>query len=125
MNAPSRGVALVVDDEASLRTVLRLTLAGQGYRVLEAAGIASALAAAQPELAELKLALIDVNLAGESGLALADQLLALAPELPILMLSGAYPADLATWVAAHPHAGFLAKPFVRKDLLEAIAKLQV
>lgn len=122
MTAPSaRGVALVVDDESALRTVLKLTLAALGYRVLEAEDVAAAMAAAATE--RLSLAVIDYYLSDATGLELARALRQDSADLAILFLSGAYPAELAAWIQTHPRAGFLAKPFLRNELLAALAKV--
>ncbi len=84
----SEPVVLVVDDEIFNRDATGLTLQGLGYRVHTAASSAEALAiAARPE-ARLDLAILDVHLAGESGLDLAEALRKILPRMPIVFFTG-------------------------------------
>lgn len=75
---------LVIDDEAQIRMILRISLAAQGYRVLEAgsgrAGLALA-AEAHPDLLVLDLGLPDMD-----GKEVLDELRRWSP-MPVLVLS--------------------------------------
>ncbi len=75
---------LVIDDELQIRRFLRISLAAQGYTVLEAATGAEALAQialAQPDLAVLDLGLPDMD--GKDVLAKLRQ----SSQIPVLVLS--------------------------------------
>ena len=78
---------LVVDDEPTIRTLLVEVMLAQGYRVLEAADAATALALLSPDT-PLDLLITDVGLPGAlNGRQLADALRGLRPELPVLFIT--------------------------------------
>jgi two-component system, OmpR family, response regulator len=76
---------LVVDDESSIRGILRALLEREGYEIAEAAS--------GPEMWKclseggVSLITLDLNLAGEDGLALAREIRG-RMDLPIIMISG-------------------------------------
>src|SRR5437588_11195180 len=79
---------LVVDDEAALRVITRLSLQREGYTVLEAATPDEALRLAAGREAPIDLLLMDVDLAGIRGNDLAGRLAATRPDLKVLFCSG-------------------------------------
>ena len=60
-------LALVLDDSSAMRAILRRTLRGLGFEVVEAADVGSALELADRK-GPLDLALVDWNLPGPTGL---------------------------------------------------------
>ena len=115
--APEREpLILVVDDDNDVRLVLGELLHSLGYRLVEAADGAAALAALdrQPDLA-----IVDCELRGQRGTELAGQLLDRRPGLPVVFATGyseAAPADPR--LSAAP---FLHKPFRISDLANTVA----
>lgn len=75
---------LVVDDEATIREVLRRYLEREGYRVSEAGDGSQALRAIEQEPPDLVI--LDLMLPGIGGLVVADRI-RLGNELPIIMLT--------------------------------------
>ena len=75
---------LIVDDESTIRDVLRRYLEREGFEVVDAPDGRSALAAAESGLPDL--AVLDLMLPGMDGLTLAERLRDLGP-LPIVMLT--------------------------------------
>ncbi|RYZ07509.1 MAG: response regulator, partial [Myxococcales bacterium] len=112
---------LVVDDEPTLRAVMRRALARDGHQVLVAEDGARALKLAASHPAPIDLLLTDVVMPGISGLELARRLLEERPGLAVLYVSGftfeeaVPPTDLAQGVA------YLPKPF---DALVLTAKVR-
>ena len=110
---------LWVEDDASLRRVLRGLLASEGYALTEVddAARASALIATG---APWDLALLDLMLPpsgrAEEGLALLDQLLSAAPDLKVIALSGAGGRASALEAVRRGAYDFLQKP-VDPDVL--------
>ena len=79
-----RGRVLVVDDDATIRDVVRLNLEAQGFEVAEAEDVASGMRAFAE--APCVLAILDVMLPDGDGFELAGSLRARS-DLPIMMLS--------------------------------------
>jgi DNA-binding response OmpR family regulator len=110
---------LVVDDEADMRVVLTTVLELEGYAVSAAAdgeGALRAVAAARPALI-----LLDLRLPGLSGWDVAEALKAGGVAVPILVLSAA--PDVGAAAAEIGAAGWVAKPFDVRDVLERVARL--
>jgi len=102
---------LIVDDNASFREEMRGLLAEQGLDVVVGA---SSPADAQRQIAELRpdVALIDIDLGGESGLELARQLREQSGQgaVPYLILISTHDErEYADLIEASPAIGFLAK----------------
>lgn len=104
---------LVVEDEAPVRMVATRTLASAGYTVFEAASPLEARALCEREAIDVLLT--DVVMPGMRGPELALMLQAQRPALKVLLMSG-YQAS-AEDGATYP---FLAKPFTRQALLDAV-----
>lgn len=62
-------------------------------------------------------AIIDINLPGQNGLVLSDNLRQLAPTLPIVMISAMRPSDVNKFGTLMADIPFLSKPF-ELDALE-------
>jgi DNA-binding NarL/FixJ family response regulator len=102
---------LIVDDNASFREEMSGLLAEQGLDVVGGAGSA---AEAKRQIAELRpdVALIDIDLGGESGLELARQLRERPGQdaLPHLILISTHDeAEYADVIEASSAVGFVAK----------------
>jgi putative two-component system response regulator len=90
--APIR--VLVVDDEDGIRRTLRQWFERGGYVVLDAASAGAALEVVRLHRPDLML--LDIRMPGISGVDAIPQLLEVAPDLAIVMLSGAgEPVDAA------------------------------
>lgn len=77
---------LVVDDEANIREMLQQLLSITDYRVTPVATVDEALrvvAADRPQLV-----ITDLQLEDSDGFELAERVKAIAPEVPILLLTG-------------------------------------
>ena len=80
----SAGKILVVDDEPQIRRVMRVTLGGQGYEIVEARSGEEALERFREHLPDLVL--LDLNMPGMGGLETCRQLRA-GSETPIIVLT--------------------------------------
>lgn len=110
---------LLVDDDPTFCRVLGLALNRRGFAVVAAHGSAAALEQARIDLPEY--AVVDLNLAGDSGLGLIPDLLALDPAIRIVVLTGY--ASIATAVEAIKlgAVNYLAKPADADQILAAFA----
>ena len=105
-----QGRILLIDDEPSIRVVMQRTLRSLGYEVETAASGDEGVATVALNPARFRAALIDVTLPGMSTEAIFARLGALAPGLPILLMSGLDPNDVRTRFSAWPVADVLHKP---------------
>src|SRR5437870_6187424 len=114
---------LLADDEAFVRTFVRAILNTAGFEVLEASDGAEAIEIVQQVRGAIDLLVTDVRMPRMDGVALAQALTDMYPDIPILFISG-YSFDLEAEQQKRPakRCGFVAKPFVAKALLEAVHK---
>jgi len=114
---------LIVDDDLAVRTSLRLLLKQAGYAADAVAGPAEALAAVRAAVPQLVL--LDMNFSaatsGADGLGLLAELKALAPQLPVVLLTGWGSIGLAVAGMKAGAAEFLTKPWQNEALLQTIA----
>jgi len=113
---------LVVDDEPSIRRLLRAALERGGYAVLEAPDGPAALRVARES--QPALVLLDVALPRMSGLEVCRRLRDDPPtsRTPVLLLSGVSSAEPQK-LAQSGASGWLAKPFTPESLLERVGAL--
>jgi DNA-binding NtrC family response regulator len=117
-STPTENV-LVVDDDAPVRKLVARILGAQGYSVHEVADGATA----RRILATQSVALVfcDVNLAKESGLALAEEMLSRLDPPAVVMLSGVLDLSVAERALGCGAYGYVMKPFGANDLLVSAA----
>jgi CheY-like chemotaxis protein len=107
---------LLVEDEESVRQLVRDTLSAKGYCVIEAEDGEAGLAAASLHDGKIDLLITDVVMPGMGGRELVKQLAQLRPEAKVLYLSG-YTEDAILSDGTIDHgAAFLQKPFTLQNL---------
>lgn len=112
---------LLVEDEALVAMFVEDELQERGVRVIgPAATVADALQLLQGAEADggLDAAILDLNLAGESGMLVADALM--RAEIPFMIMTG---YDHSLRLGLHAGAPCLRKPFAAQELLQALAAL--
>ncbi len=116
----AREKILVVDDDRGLLTLMKARLEAADYDVLLAGGGEDALALAQEEI--FNAAVVDLKMEGMDGITLLEHLLAIQPNLPVILLT-AYGTIAGAVEATKKGAyDFLTKPFEAKDLLYRLRK---
>jgi DNA-binding response OmpR family regulator len=119
----SKGVVLVVDDEASIRLICRVNLDASGFDVLEAEDGETAVSIARSEQPDLIL--LDVMLPGIDGWEVAEELSATAEtrDIPIVFIT----ARLAAPDELRGHAvggvAYIGKPFDPGLLSETVTRV--
>jgi CheY-like chemotaxis protein len=106
---------LVVDDDPWVRVLARDVLAGDGYRVLEAADGPDAIRVAAEHPGPIHLLLSDVVMPGMNGCELAAGLLPLLPGLKVIFMS-AYDRDFLVREGLDPIGPVITKPFTTEYL---------
>jgi CheY-like chemotaxis protein len=115
--APS---VLIVDDNVRLAQTVAAYLEMQGFRAHPAHSAEEALLAAQR--ARFDLVLLDINMPGIDGLEVCRRLLAAAPAMRVLMLTGRDSAEDPLRAAAAGARGLLTKPISLATLREEILR---
>lgn len=125
LGQPQKGTEtiLLVEDEASVRTLIRDELRKLGYRVIEAKnGIEACLLATQ-QAGSFQLLLTDVGMPGMGGRELAQHLSVIKPDLRTLFISG-YMDDVGIMAGQEEGtSSFLQKPFTPEVLARAVRNL--
>lgn len=109
---------LIIDDEASIRSVLRTALAGESADVLEAASAESGLAVARTE--RLSMILLDLGLPDYDGVALCRSLRA-ASSVPIVVVSARHSDEEKARALDAGADDYVTKPF---STLELVARVR-
>ncbi len=118
---PDRPTILVVDDEATLRSVFADLLSSQGYRCITAANAVDALQIIEANVFKLDMLVTDIRMPGQlNGLDLANRVRELQPDTAILVISG-HAADPIMKEIEERGYRILKKPF-RHFHLEAAVK---
>lgn len=117
-------MVLLVDDSEFVCAAVKNVLRRARHRVLLATDLAAARRVCSRKRLSLDLVISDIQLPDGSGLTLSAELAAARPDLPVVLMSGAYrhnDPDL------RPHIGpariFLPKPFNSRDLLSTVHEI--
>ena len=110
---------LVVEDEAPVRGVVERVLTSAGYSLLLAKDGIEAQAVFAAHRERIQLVLTDVVMPNAGGLALVEALHAIAPSLPVVLMSGYGDVEPIQQQIAKG-LSFLAKPFSAVALREAV-----
>jgi PAS domain S-box-containing protein len=117
---PGSETILLVEDEESVRALVRQVLKRKGYNVLEAEHVSQALQICREHGGTIDLVVTDVVMPEMSGRDLATQLTALRPQMKVLYMSG-YTDDATLRRGILPRGtSFLQKPFTPEVLVRAI-----
>jgi DNA-binding NtrC family response regulator len=116
---PSQGRILVVDDEVTLRMLLRKALTKAGCRVEVADDGATAIEMLAIE--SFDLVVLDINMPGLSGHELAQRIEKEYPELPVVFMTAEPDSNNVKKAYAEGAKDFLVKPF--DDIDRVVAKI--
>jgi two-component system, NtrC family, response regulator GlrR len=107
---------LMVDDDKNILVVLGLRLEAEGYNVLSTGSAEDALRMAKDELFDL--ALLDLKLSeNENGIDLMEKMHQVAPEIPVIILTGYGTIDTAVEAMKRGAYSYLTKPFDHRELI--------
>nr|WP_277817313.1 response regulator [Pseudoroseomonas aerophila] len=114
---------LTVDDSASLRQMVRMTLTGAGYGVVEAEDGVDGLAKANARTVDMVVT--DLNMPRMNGLGLITELRKLPAYrgVPILFLTTESDAGIKAQAKAAGATGWITKPFQQEQLLTVVRKV--
>jgi putative two-component system response regulator len=114
-----RSTVLIVDDDDRMRDATERILKRAHYRVVQAASAGEARlvwAAHQPEVA-----LVDLELGGESGAALLNETWVRDLDTAVVVSTGSDDVDIANESFEHGASGYVVKPFTPNELLMQVS----
>jgi signal transduction histidine kinase/CheY-like chemotaxis protein len=114
------GTVLIVDDEPTVRDVLRLQLERLGYRTRAVENGLLALAHVRAHAGELLAVVLDQTMPVMGGAEAYRHLREIAPRLPVVLTTGYGEENLLELIAGDVHAAFLPKPFALGRLREVL-----
>jgi two-component system cell cycle sensor histidine kinase/response regulator CckA len=114
---------LVVEDDDAVRTVVRRTLEGSGYTVVEARDVGEATQLASEYEGPIDFLITDLIMPEMSGRDLARRVAELRPDVRVLYMSGYSDHTVLRQGMLSPDMEFLAKPFTRESLLDKVREI--
>jgi two-component system, cell cycle sensor histidine kinase and response regulator CckA len=114
---------LVVEDQDSVRALVRRVLERAGYVIRDAPNGEAALRALEQDADAIDLLLTDVVMPGFSGRELSERARAIRPELPVLFMSGYAEHEIARRGALGPEMHLIEKPFEHRALQRKVREV--
>ncbi len=114
---------LLVEDEESVRELVRETLKARGYTVIEASDGISGMRVAEGYPGKIEILITDVVMPGMSGRELAKRITAARPTIKVLYLSGYTEDAIIHEGALEPGTAFLQKPFTLQVLARKVREV--
>ena len=114
---------LVVEDQPSLRDLVRRVLEQKGYRVLEAPNGEQAVRVAESSVRPIQMVITDVVMPGMNARAMTARIRATWPAARVLYMSGYHDDDVMLQSLAMAKVDFLQKPFLPYDLAEKVREV--
>ncbi len=111
---------LIVDDDQSIRNMLAIVLAREGYRTVEAESGSHALRRLQEDSFDLVIS--DIKMPDLSGIELLKKIKAILPELPVIMVTAYASAGDAVEAMKLGAEDYLIKPFNLDELKLVLQK---
>lgn len=113
---------LIVDDTASIRSMLSALLRGQGYNVVaeleEGSGVMAAVRQHTPDIVCL-----DYQLPGRDGLEILHEINESAPQIDVIFMTASEDAAIEGKAADAGAAGFIRKPFAQTHILAELSQV--
>ena len=113
---------LVIDDSETIRQQVKQALAATGYEIIEAVDGLDGLEKLRA-LADVDMALCDVNMPRMNGLDMIAEVQRSGPKIPILMLTTEGQPSLIRRARESGAKGWIVKPFKAELLVAAVTKL--
>jgi PAS domain S-box-containing protein len=117
------GVILLVDDEPMVRSILRQGLEISGFKVLEAVDGVDGFASFVRHRSSISLVLLDLTMPRMGGDEVFEEIHRLAPEVPVVLMSGYSMEEATAALSGRGLAGFLSKPCSIKDALGVVTRV--
>jgi len=113
---------LIVEDEDAVRSIARISLEAQGYKVLEASDSNEAIQMFELHGSEIKMLVTDIVLPEIGGCELAATIRENCPQLPVLFTSG-QKMEILDKIEMIPSDKILNKPFLPQELAQRVREI--
>ncbi|HUD67537.1 MAG TPA: PAS domain S-box protein [Candidatus Sulfotelmatobacter sp.] len=114
---------LLVEDEESVRQLVRDTLEAKGYNVVDAENGEAGLAAAARHMGNIDLVITDVVMPGLGGREMVERLSLTRPAAKVLFLSGYTEDAILSEGSIQSGTAFLQKPFTLQNLSRKVREV--
>jgi PAS domain S-box-containing protein len=114
---------LLVEDEESVRSLIRDLLTADGYTLIEARDADEAILASEGHSDPIQMLITDVVLPGKNGLELAQRIQAERPDIKVLYTSGYTDNAIIHNGILRKELAFLRKPFAAKALRSKVRQV--
>ncbi|WP_374793481.1 PAS domain S-box protein [Aerosakkonema funiforme] len=111
---------LIVEDEAAIREVAKISLETSGYKVIFAADGIEGIALYVQHKHEIALVLLDMMMPNMDGLTTIGTLQKINPSVKIIVMSGLASNETLATITGTSVKGFLPKPYTAKELFKII-----
>jgi CheY-like chemotaxis protein len=118
----AEGTVLVAEDEAAIREFARAVLTRAGLRVIVARDGQEAVEVFRQRRAEVGCVLLDLTMPRLSGIEALVEIRGIEPSVPVVVMSGYSPDELAGRFAGTPLMRIIQKPFRAHQLVELMRK---
>jgi CheY-like chemotaxis protein/PAS domain-containing protein len=122
MHSPA-GTILLVEDDESLRRLLYVSLAREGFKIVTAVNGAHAIRVCESFSDTIHLVVSDIVMPEMNGLELRSRLASVRPDLKVLLMSAYSEEELNHPGLRLEGIGFLQKPFLLNDLVNTVRGL--
>ena len=121
---PCNGRVLIMDDEADIRKVVRLTLEKAGYEIMEADDGAKGIQEIQRDENPLLMDAIicDIRMPKINGVEAIQYFQTQYPRVPLIVMTGHPDIDMATSFLQNGVVDYLVKPVEKKLFVATVAK---
>jgi two-component system, cell cycle sensor histidine kinase and response regulator CckA len=116
------GVVLLVDDEPTIRAVLSQGLENAGFKVIEAVDGVDGFGAFVRHRSSISVVLLDLTMPRMNGDEVFEEIHKVAPEVPVILMSGYSQSEATQALADKGLAAFLSKPCSIKEALAVVHK---
>ncbi len=120
--AGASGVLLLVDDEPTIRAILRQGFENAGFKVIEAVDGVDGFASFVRHRSSIDAVLLDLTMPRMGGDEVFEEIHKVAPEVPVVLMSGYSQEEATNALAGRGLAGFLSKPCSIKEALGAVSR---
>ena len=110
---------LVVDDEETIRLLLKDTLEDLGHRVVVAGTGTQGLRCVRQD--DFNLVFLDLKMPGMDGAEFFRQIKTLRPRLPVIIITGYPDSGMMERTLAQGPFGVMNKPFSESDIIDAVS----